>query len=364
MIPVGRNLLRIITRMHANIIVGSARLPLPTAFGTHTLSACDLLGWCARLEERVSDYRGAFVTSKIRERILMVARDCFVSLCPRPWAGQVFLRKLAIVFKLDHGIADHIHNEYMNLNQQTDSADFLGGYRPADLRLAAVPLLNEISRLMGTAAKDGGGAARNEAFLVKLKQMFSKKKWKNIVKLFQAAIRHFHSSVDEPEPAELDYSKSRSRSTQMESVSRSRPASLKRRVVAAAVRTQGREFEANVEKFGEQVAQSQNSFVFWFHEDALVRALREGHWLLLGEANLAGSDALQRLGAVLDSPSGSVVLQERGDAKALPRHPDFHQFASMNPPTDLGKRTSRLQVAHDSPSFTSTISPTRPTSGR
>eukprot|EP01083_Nonionella_stella_P058625 153517_1 len=323
MIPVGRNLLRIITRMHANIIVGSARLPLPTAFGTHTLSACDLLGWCARLEERVSDYRGAFVTSKIRERILMV-----------------------------------------NLNQQTDSADFLGGYRPADLRLAAVPLLNEISRLMGTAAKDGGGAARNEAFLVKLKQMFSKKKWKNIVNLFQAAIRHFHSSFDEPEPTELDYSKSRSRATQMESVSRSRPASLKRRVVAAAVRTQWREFEANVEKFGEQVAQSQNSFVFWFHEDALVRALREGHWLLLGEANLAGSDALQRLGAVLDSPSGSVVLQERGDAKALPRHPDFHQFASMNPPTDLGKRTSRLQVAHDSPSFTSTISPTRPTSGR
>eukprot|EP01083_Nonionella_stella_P295948 1005580_1 len=80
--------------------------------------------------------------------------------------------------------------------------------------------------------------------------MFSKKNWKNIVKLFQAAIRHFHRSFDEPETAELDHSKSRSLTAQMDS------ASLKRRVVAPAVRTHWSEFKAKVETFGEQVVQN------------------------------------------------------------------------------------------------------------
>ena len=41
---------------------------------------------------------------------------------------------------------------------------------------------------------------------------------------------------------------------------------------------------------------------------------------------------------ILDSANGSLVLLERGDVETLPRHPDFRLLASMNPPTDFGKK--------------------------
>lgn len=60
--------------------------------------------------------------------------------------------------------------------------------------------------------------------------------------------------------------------------------------------------------------------------------------VLLDEINLASSDTLQRLCGLLDDPSGSVTLTERGDASAITRHPNFRLFAAMNPATDAGKK--------------------------
>lgn len=47
---------------------------------------------------------------------------------------------------------------------------------------------------------------------------------------------------------------------------------------------------------------------------------------------------MQRLCGLLDDPSGSVTLTERGDASAITRHPNFRLFAAMNPATDAGKK--------------------------
>jgi len=60
--------------------------------------------------------------------------------------------------------------------------------------------------------------------------------------------------------------------------------------------------------------------------------------VLLDEINLASSDTLQRLCGLLDDPTGSVTLTERGDASQIPRHPNFRLFAAMNPATDTGKK--------------------------
>lgn len=60
--------------------------------------------------------------------------------------------------------------------------------------------------------------------------------------------------------------------------------------------------------------------------------------VLLDEINLASSDTLQRLCGLLDDPTGSVTLTERGDASEIPRHPNFRLFAAMNPATDAGKK--------------------------
>eukprot|EP00978_Attheya_sp_CCMP212_P021229 scaffold61822_cov52-Attheya_sp.AAC.2 len=60
--------------------------------------------------------------------------------------------------------------------------------------------------------------------------------------------------------------------------------------------------------------------------------------VLLDEINLATSEIIQRLCGLLDDSHGSITLTERGDAKALTRHPDFRLFAAMNPATDAGKK--------------------------
>ena len=83
---------------------------------------------------------------------------------------------------------------------------------------------------------------------------------------------------------------------------------------------------------------SGSGVAFAFAEGALVAALRSGAWLLLDEANLAPPDVLERIAGLLDSPTGSVLLAERGDTAPIPRHPGFRLICAMNPSTDAGKK--------------------------
>lgn len=47
---------------------------------------------------------------------------------------------------------------------------------------------------------------------------------------------------------------------------------------------------------------------------------------------------MQRLCGLLDDPTGSLTLTERGDDTAIKRHANFRLFAAMNPATDTGKK--------------------------
>jgi midasin len=60
------------------------------------------------------------------------------------------------------------------------------------------------------------------------------------------------------------------------------------------------EFAVALGKFQRQAHQVKTSFAFWFAEGCLVKALREGRWLLLDEINLASSETLERLTSVLE----------------------------------------------------------------
>jgi midasin len=72
-----------------------------------------------------------------------------------------------------------------------------------------------------------------------------------------------------------------------------------------------------------------------FQEGALVKAVREGHWIVLDELNLAPSDVLEALNRLLDDNRELFVpeLQE-----TVPAHPDFMLFATQNPPVLYGGR--------------------------
>lgn len=84
-----------------------------------------------------------------------------------------------------------------------------------------------------------------------------------------------------------------------------------------------------------RVAAVRRRLDFRFSEGVLVKAMREGHWVLLDEINLAPSELLERLVAMIDR--GRLTLpNERGDVVRSAE--SFRLFATMNPPTDVGKR--------------------------
>jgi midasin len=95
--------------------------------------------------------------------------------------------------------------------------------------------------------------------------------------------------------------------------------------------------------------QEQNSLVTRFHaltntvdnagrfewvDGPLVRALKQGHWLLLDGANLCNPSVLDRLNSLCET-DGVLTLSERGhvhgDVEIIKPHPNFRLFMSVDP---------------------------------
>ena len=60
-----------------------------------------------------------------------------------------------------------------------------------------------------------------------------------------------------------------------------------------AFRQRWKELASSVAKFEAQKEQVKNNFAFSFVEGTLVKAVKEGLWVLLDEVNLASDEALQ-----------------------------------------------------------------------
>src|SRR4051794_20537951 len=58
------------------------------------------------------------------------------------------------------------------------------------------------------------------------------------------------------------------------------------RAGSSALRSEWNAFASALRHFERQTRQVKTSFAFWFAEGSLVKALKEGHWLLLDEINL------------------------------------------------------------------------------
>jgi midasin len=66
-----------------------------------------------------------------------------------------------------------------------------------------------------------------------------------------------------------------------------------------------------------------------FHDGILVRALRNGDWIVLDELNLAPTDVLEALNRLLDDNRELVIPETQEVVKP---HPQFMLFATQNPP--------------------------------
>ncbi|KDQ20857.1 hypothetical protein BOTBODRAFT_100466 [Botryobasidium botryosum FD-172 SS1] len=211
----------------------------------------------------------------------------------------------------------------INLSNQTESADLLGGYKPLDARVPAAALQERFSMLFDATFS----AKKNAEYSDALRKAIRGVKWKRVVAMWrEAKAKAVKRLITREEKTALDASTSR-----------------KRRKTDGAETSLVTErdwnlFESDVAEFEAHHVFAKSKFVFSFVEGPLVKAIRAGHWILLDEINLASPETLEAISPLLQSPSASITLTEQGSVAPVPRHPSFRLFGSMNPATDVGKK--------------------------
>ncbi|XP_067386141.1 midasin isoform X2 [Emydura macquarii macquarii] len=216
--------------------------------------------------------------------------------------GETGTGKTSTVQYLAH-ITGH-HLRVINMNQQSDTADLLGGYKPVDNKLIWLPLRESFEELFSQTFS----RKQNQTFLGHIQTCYRQKRWHDLLKLMQHVLK---SAINKE---------------------------AKENTSGSPLKEKWEAFGLSLNHAHQQMKMTENSLVFAFVEGALAQAVKKGEWILLDEINLAAAETLECLSGLLEGSSGSLVLLDRGDTEPLVRHPGFRLFACMNPATDVGKR--------------------------
>ncbi|GAA6099361.1 midasin isoform X1 [Tachysurus ichikawai] len=198
----------------------------------------------------------------------------------------------------------------INMNQQSDTADLLGGYKPVDHKLILLPLREAFEDLFSQTYS----RKQNITFLGHVQTCFRGKRWQDLLKLMD----HVCKSALTKE--------------------------LQEKPNATLLQQQWEALALRLSQTQEQIRAREAALVFAFVEGTLAQAVKKGEWILLDEINLAAAETLECLSGLLEGRAGSLVLQDRGDTEPIVRHSDFRLFACMNPATDVGKRNLPLGI--------------------
>lgn len=214
----------------------------------------------------------------------------------------------------------------MNLSQQTESGDLLGGYKPVDVRTLAVPLKEVFEEIFEKTFS----LKRNKRFLEVLGKCWSKQQWNRVITLWGEAVKMAEQFLAAPIPNTEEQDDQPKKKRKLDTMDK------------PALQARWTRFAADLATLERQSSQVSKSFAFSFVEGSLVKAARNGDWVLLDEINLAAPDTLESIADLLkdgrDGDVRSILLSEKGDVEKVNAHPDFRIFACMNPATDVGKR--------------------------
>uniref|UniRef100_A0A8C8D189 Midasin n=1 Tax=Oncorhynchus tshawytscha TaxID=74940 RepID=A0A8C8D189_ONCTS len=208
------------------------------------------------------------------------------------------------------GITGH-RLRVVNMNQQSDTADLLGGYKPVDHKLILLPLREAFEDVFSQTYS----RKQNLTFLGHVQTCFRGKRWQDLLKLMDHVCK---SALSKSE--------------------------LQEKNNAALLQEQWETLAVRLAQTQQQIRACETALVFAFVEGTLAQAVKKGEWILLDEMNLAAAETLECLSGLLEGTAGSLVLLDRGDTEPLVRHPDFRLFACMNPATDVGKRNLPLGI--------------------
>ncbi|GMH33343.1 hypothetical protein BSKO_01177 [Bryopsis sp. KO-2023] len=229
----------------------------------------------------------------------------------------------------------------LNLSQQSDSSDLLGGFKPVSAKDSLLPLLPRFVELVRLTWTKGN----NEVFVARLMKYAERGRWRNIEEAFEAALNKVKTAagdlkqdVDQQEEQAMGGKVPVSGEKRKKQDMTSKPNKKVCPAFSPSLRRDWLQFEEDVVRASRLRQASETAFAFAFVEGVLLKALKQGWWLLLDEINLAPPEVLECLAGILDpGSSGSVTLAEKGSVM-VERHANFRLIGAMNPATDAGKR--------------------------
>lgn len=219
----------------------------------------------------------------------------------------------------------------VNLSQQSEVGDLLGGFKPVNVRTLAIPLKDEFDDLF---ALTGISISKNQKYVDQLGKSVAKGQWSRASKLWREAPKMFDKII-----AELAEKHIASRSADEQPMKRRKTETRLQSLTELKPRWE--QFSQKLDQFDVQLSGGSKGFAFTFIEGNIVKAARNGDWVLLDEINLASPDTLESIADLLHSGSGgspSILLSETGEIERVKAHPNFRIFGAMNPATDIGKR--------------------------
>ncbi|KAI5296385.1 hypothetical protein KEM52_003249, partial [Ascosphaera acerosa] len=218
----------------------------------------------------------------------------------------------------------------VNLSQQSETTDLLGGFKPVNMRTLAVPLVDDFTDLFDLTFS----AKKNQKFLNSVRKAVTHGNWPRLLVIMKEAVKMAGTLFDKRASKHV---------LGLEQDHQEQPQKKRRfdEPKYVALRERWDAFQKDMSEFEARSAQGDSSFAFAFVQGKIVKALRDGDWVLLDEINLASPDTLESIAGLLHhgvDGSPSVLLTEAGEVERIYGHPQFRIFGAMNPATDAGKR--------------------------
>ena len=242
--------------------------------------------------------------------------------------GETGTGKTTIVQRLSDAVRQDLH--VINLSQQTELSDLVGGLKPVTIQSVAIPLKADFDDLFASTFS----TSKNQQFLQRLGRCIVHSQWDRAIKYWREAVtlaETLFASTSLPKPIDKLHNGDLQ-------------AAKRRKVIHAKAELlipRWLQFAEALGSFQRQIKAGDKGFAFKFVESQLIRAVRTGSWVLLDEINLASSETLDAIADLLvsDHDGGpAILLSESGRFEWIRAHPDFRIFAAMNPATDVGKR--------------------------
>lgn len=278
----------------------------------------------ARLQKSKRPFASTAHAKKLLEQIAVAVRLEE----PVLLVGETGIGKTTVVQQLAESLGHKLIA--VNLSQQSEAGDLLGGFKPVNVRSLAVPLKEDFEDLF---AATGISTSKNQKYLEQVGKCFAKGQWSRLSKLWKEAPKMFVKIMTELERAHLE-----PRDDDAQPAKRRKTQSKLQTL--AELRPRWDSFARGLEQFDVQISGGSGSFAFTFMEGNLIKAVRNGDWVLLDEINLASPDTLESIADLLCGPDErpSILLSETGEIEKIVAHPNFRIFGAMNPATDIGKR--------------------------